>query len=154
MHFDFGQEPAGVIDRIVFERIVREKDVKWRGSGCSSQMRRASGESELRANLLLTCGSRLDYAIMKQSLESYSVARRSWQPSHPTTVGEAPMEIDAVCCRSGSRRICRTSTQRCEQQHDTRSHDNCLFVFSWNCSIHNGIDLHAGGGSRAVLLAL
>ena len=29
-------------------------------------------------------------------MESYSVARRSWQPGHSTTMGEAPMEIDAV----------------------------------------------------------
>ena len=26
MHFDFGQEPAGVTDRIVFERLVGEKE--------------------------------------------------------------------------------------------------------------------------------
>ena len=33
---------------------------------------------------------------MRQTLESYSVARRSWQPGHSTTMGEAPLEIDAV----------------------------------------------------------
>ena len=52
--------------------------------------------TELRTHLLLTCGSRPDYAIMRQTVESYSVARRSWQPGHSTTMGEAPMEIDAV----------------------------------------------------------
>ena len=41
-------------------------------------------------------GSRPDYAIMRQTVESYSVARRSWQQGHSTTMGEAPMEIDAV----------------------------------------------------------
>ena len=45
---------------------------------------------------LLTCGSRRDYAIMRQTVESYSVVRRSWQPGHSTTMGGAPMEIDAV----------------------------------------------------------
>ena len=33
---------------------------------------------------------------MGQTVESYSVARRSWQSSQPTSMGEAPMEIDAV----------------------------------------------------------
>ena len=32
---------------------------------------------------------------MRQTVESYSVARRPWQPSHSTPMGEAPMEIDA-----------------------------------------------------------
>ena len=47
MHFDFGQEPAGVTDRmIVFERLVGEYETSsGEGSGCTSQMRRASGES-------------------------------------------------------------------------------------------------------------
>ena len=74
MHFDFGQEPAGVTDRtIVFERLVGEYET-------------SSGEAL----------GRPDYAIMRQTVESYSVARRSWQPGHSTTKGEAPMEIDAV----------------------------------------------------------
>ena len=33
---------------------------------------------------------------MRQTVESYTVARRSWEPGHSTTMGEAPMEIDAV----------------------------------------------------------
>ena len=47
MHFDFGKEPAGVTDRmIVFERLVGEyKTSNGEASGCTSQMRRASGES-------------------------------------------------------------------------------------------------------------
>ena len=53
-------------------------------------------QPELRTHLLLTCGSRPDYATLRQTVESYSVARRSWQPGHSTTMGEAPMEIDAV----------------------------------------------------------
>ena len=34
--------------------------------------------------------------IMRQAVESYSMARRSGQPGHSTTMGEAPMEIGAV----------------------------------------------------------
>ena len=59
---------------------------------------------ELRTHLLLTCGSRPDYAIMREPVESYSVARRSFQPSQPTSIGEASMEIDAVfgdTCKKG-----------------------------------------------------
>ena len=52
--------------------------------------------SELRTHLLLTCGSPPDYAIMRQTVESYSVARLLWQAGHTTTMGEVPMEIDAV----------------------------------------------------------
>ena len=100
MHFDFGQEPAGVTDRmIVFERFAGEHESS---SGealgvlvkCAVLLERVP--PELRTHLLLTCGSRPDYAIMRQTVESYSVARRSWQPGHSTTMGEAPMEIDAV----------------------------------------------------------
>ena len=58
---------------------------------------------ELRTRLLLTSGSRPDTAIMRQTLESYSVARRSWQPSHPTSMGEAPMEIGAVNGEKGKK---------------------------------------------------
>ena len=36
------------------------------------------------------------HAIMRQTVESFSVARRSWHPSQPTSMGDAPMEIDAV----------------------------------------------------------
>ena len=100
MHFDFGQEPAGVTDRlIVFERLVGECEIS---SGevlgvqvkCAVLLERVP--TELRTHLLLTCGSRPDYAIMRQTVESYSVAKRSWQPNHSTSMGEAPMEIDAV----------------------------------------------------------
>ena len=100
IHFDFGQEPAGVTDRlIVFERLVGEYEIS---SGevlgvqvkCAVLLERVP--SELRTQMLLTCGSRPDYAIMRQTVESYSVAKRSWQPSHSTSMGEAPMEIDAV----------------------------------------------------------
>ena len=47
MHFDFGQEPAGVTDRlIVFERLVGEYETsRGEASGSTSQMRRSSGES-------------------------------------------------------------------------------------------------------------
>ena len=46
MHFDFGQEPAGVTDRlIVFERLVAEYEASsGDGTGCTSKMRRSSGE--------------------------------------------------------------------------------------------------------------
>ena len=47
MQFDFGQEPAGVPDRmIVWEILVGECETSsGEGSGCASQMRRGSGES-------------------------------------------------------------------------------------------------------------
>ena len=45
--------------------------------------------------------------------------------------------------------------QQCEQeQHDTSHTTTSWFVFSWNCAVHDGNDLHADGGSRAVWLAL
>ena len=100
MHFDFGQEPAGVTDRmILFERLVGEYETSS-GEALGVQVKCAvlldRVPPELRTHLLLTCGSRPDYTIMRQRVESYSAARRSWQPSHSTPVGEAPMEIDAV----------------------------------------------------------
>ena len=100
MHFDFGQEPAGVTDRmIVFERLVKEYETSS-GEALGVQIKCAvlleRIPLELRTHLLLTCGSRPDYAIMRQTVESYSVARRSWQPGHSTTMGDVPMDIDAV----------------------------------------------------------
>ena len=98
MHFDFGQEPATDL-MIVFERLVGENETSS-GEALGVQVKCAvlleRVPPELRTHLLLTCGSRPDYAIMRQTVESYSVARRSWQPGHSTTMGEAPMEIDAV----------------------------------------------------------
>ena len=98
MHFDFGQEP-GTDLMIVFERLVGEYETSS-GEALGVQVKCAvlleRVPPELRTHLLLTCGSRPDYAIMRQTVESYSVARRSWQPGHSTTMGEAPMEIDAV----------------------------------------------------------
>ena len=84
---------------IVFERLVGEYETS---SGealgvkvkCAVLLERVP--PELRTHLLLTCGSRPDNAVMRQTVDSYSVARRSWQPGHSTTLGEAPMEIDAV----------------------------------------------------------
>ena len=100
MHFDFGQEPAGVTDRmIVFERLVGECETSS-GEALGEQVKCAvlleRVPPELRSHLLLTCGSRPDCAIMRQTVESNSVARWSWQPSHSTPMGERPMEIDAV----------------------------------------------------------
>ena len=100
MHFDFGQEPDGVTDRlVVFERLIGEYETS---SGeqlgvqvkCVVLLERVP--PELRTHLLLTCGSRPEYAIMRQTVGSYSVARRSWQSSQSTSTGEAPMEVDAV----------------------------------------------------------
>ena len=107
MHSDFGQEPAGVTDRmIVFERLVKEYETSS-GQALGVQVKCAvlleRVPPELRTHLLLTCGSRPDYAIMRQTVESYSVARRSWQPGHSTTMGEVPMEIDAVCGDKGKK---------------------------------------------------
>ena len=100
MHFDCGQEAAGVTDRmIVFARLVGEYETSS-GEGLCVQVKCAAllerVPPDLRTHLLLTCGSRPDHAIMRQTVESCSVARRSWQPSHSTPMGEAPMEIDAV----------------------------------------------------------
>ena len=100
MHFDFGQEPAGVTGRmIVFERLVGEYETSS-GEALGVQVKCAvlleRVPLELRTHLLLTCGSRPDYAIMRQTVESYLAARRSWQPDHSTTMGEAPMDIDGV----------------------------------------------------------
>ena len=100
MHFDFGQESAGVTARmIVFERLVGEYETSS-GEALGVQVKCAllleRVPPEVRTDLLLTYGSRPDHAIMRQTVESYSVARRSLQPSHSTPMGEAPMEIDAV----------------------------------------------------------
>ena len=107
MYFDFGQEPAGVTDRmIVFERFVGEYETSS-GEALGVQFKCAvlleRVPPELRTHLLLTCGSRPDYAIMRQTVESYTVARRSWQLGHSTTMGEAPMEIDAVSGDKGKK---------------------------------------------------
>ena len=40
---------------------------------------------------------------MRQTVESYSVARRSWKTGHTTTMGEVPMEIDAVYGDKGNK---------------------------------------------------
>ena len=95
MHFDFGQESAGITNRLIaFERIVGEYETS---SGevlgvqvkCAILLERVP--PELRTVLLLTCGSRPDCAMMRHTVESHSVARRPWQPSHTTSMGEAPM---------------------------------------------------------------
>ena len=65
MHTDFGQEPAGVTDRmIVFERLVGEYetssgDALGVQAKCAVLLERVP--PELRTHLLLTCGSRRDY---------------------------------------------------------------------------------------------
>ena len=80
------QEPAGVTDRmIVFERLVGEYETSS-GEALGVQVKERV-PPEFRTHLLLTCGSRPDYAIMRQTVESYSVARRPWQPGHSTTMG-------------------------------------------------------------------
>ena len=83
MHFDFGQEPAGVTDRmIVFERLIGEFETSS-GEALGVQVQCAvlleRVPPELRTHLLLTCGPRLDDAIMRRTVGSSSVARRSWQ---------------------------------------------------------------------------
>ena len=100
MYFDFEQEPAGVTDRmIVFERLFGEYETssgEALGVQVKCSMLLEIVPPELKTHLLLTCGSRPDYAIMRQTVESYSVAKRSWKPSHSTSIGEAPMKFDAV----------------------------------------------------------
>ena len=80
----------------MFERLVGEYETSS-GEVLGAQFKCAvlleRVPPELRTHLLLTCGSRPDYAIMRQTVGSYSVARRSWQP---TSMGEASMEIDAM----------------------------------------------------------
>ena len=86
MHFDSGQEAAGVTHRlIVFGRslvIVRYQVVSclvYKSSAplCWREFRRNSGH---------ICCSR---AIIRQTVESYSVARRSWKPSQPSVNGRS-----------------------------------------------------------------
>ena len=99
MHFDFGQEPTCVTDRmIVFERLVGEYETSS-GEALGVQVNAPcfwESSTGTQDTPVAHLGSRPDYAIMRQTVDSYSVARRSWQPSHSTTMGEAPMEIDAV----------------------------------------------------------
>ena len=107
VQFDFGKDPSGVTDRlVVFERLVGEYETSG-GEALSVQVKcdvlLERVPQELPTHLLLTCGSRPDYAIMRQKVDSYSVARRSWQPSHPASMGEAPMEVDAVYGAKGKR---------------------------------------------------
>ena len=71
MHFDFGQEPAGVTDQmIVFERLVKEYETSS-GEALGVQVKCAvlldRVPLELRTHLLLPCGSRPDYAIEADS---------------------------------------------------------------------------------------
>ena len=80
MHFDVVQEPAGVTDRLmVFERLVEYETSG--GELLGVQVKRAvlleRVLSELSTPLLLTWGSRPDWAIMRQTVESCSAARRS-----------------------------------------------------------------------------
>ena len=81
MHFDVVQEPAGVTDRLMmFWRLVGEYETSS-GELLGVQVMRAvlpeRVPSELRTHLLVTWGSRPDYAIMRQTVESCSAARRS-----------------------------------------------------------------------------
>ena len=76
-------EPTGVIDRlIVFESLVGEHETS---SGevlkCDVLVERIPPELQ---TLLLTCGPRPDCAIMRQTVESHSVARR---PNHSKSMG-------------------------------------------------------------------
>ena len=99
MHFDFGQEPAGVTDRmIVFEKLVGEYETSSGEAlgvqvNCSALLERVPLELRtLVDHLWFTTGLR----HTRRTVESYSVARRSWQPGHSMTMGEVRMEIDAV----------------------------------------------------------
>ena len=93
--FDFGQEPAGVTDRmIVFERLVGEYETSS-GEALDVQVKCAV-LLEFHRNTGHTCCSLVVHDRMRQAVGNFSVARRSWQPGHSTPMGEAPMEIDAV----------------------------------------------------------
>ena len=84
MHFQFGQEPAGVTDQlIVSERLVGDYETS---SGevlgvqvkCAVLLERMP--PELRTYLLLTCGSRPDYTTARQREGHGSQAiQRQWE---------------------------------------------------------------------------
>ena len=76
--------------------------------------------------MLLTCGSRQDYAIMRQTVESSSVARRSWQPGHSAAMGEAPMEIDAVYGDKGKKG--KHARARTRAQESTRVNTRAVAI--------------------------
>ena len=87
-HLPWRKDPAGVTDRL-----GRTRDLKWRDAGgykskCAVLLERVP--SELRTHLLLTCGTHPDFIhCRRQTVESCSVARRSCQPSQPTSIGDA-----------------------------------------------------------------
>ena len=75
MHFDVGQESAGVTDRlIVFERLVGEYETssgELLGVQVECAVLLKSVQPELRIHLLLTCGSGPDYTIKRQTVKSF-----------------------------------------------------------------------------------
>ena len=88
MHFLFRAGASWCHRMIVFERLVGEYETSS-GEALGVQVKCVvlleRVPPELRTHLLLTCGSRPDYAIMRQTVG------RSWQPGHSTTMGDAPM---------------------------------------------------------------
>ena len=91
---------------IVFERLAGEYETS---SGealvvqvkCAVLLERVP--AELRTQMLLTCGSRPDYAILRQTVESHSVARRSWQPSQSTTMADRQRQT-TLCTETEARK--------------------------------------------------
>ena len=95
MHFDFGQEPAGVTDRmIVFERLVGEQETSS-GEALGVQVKCAvllesstRTQDMLVAHLWFTTGLRHHEADSGKLLSGETVR----QPGQSTTMGEAPVE--------------------------------------------------------------
>ena len=102
MRFEFSEDPAGVLDKLVlFERLIMEYEAMT-GERLGDNIRCAvlleRLEPDLRTHLLLTCGTRADYRQMKAAVESFAVAKRGWKGTaaepgeqNPTPV---PMEVD------------------------------------------------------------
>ena len=102
MGFELSEDPAGVLDKLVlFERLITEYEAMT-GERLGDNIRCAvlleRLEPDLRTHLLLTCGTKADYRLMRAAVESFAVARRGWkgtaaEPGEqiPTPV---PMEVD------------------------------------------------------------
>ena len=142
MHFDFGQEPAGVTDRmIVFERLVGECETS---SGealgvqvkCAVLLERVPPELTPVAHLWFTTGLRHHETDSGKQLSGEMVmAAKPFNANGRTANG------NRRCVRR--QRQERQTCQGRERQGQGR-----------NCTVHDGIDLHADGASRAFWLAL
>ena len=118
IHFDLGQKPAGVTDRLIdFERLVGECEPSSGDlAGCTSQARRSVGERSARA--LDTSVADIDYVIMRQTVESFPIAGRSWQTGPARVKGRSTNGNRRRVRRQG-RRLERQLLPRAERQRET-----------------------------------